>query len=250
MNWGNWSSAKIIPPFGAAGSSIIPVGSSLGLQTNLSAFFSLDNTLADATGTVTNLTNNNTVTFVSPPAPLPAVTNCANFVAASSQYLSHADATGLNVVGVDFSLQVWLYYTGSAKPFLSKNSGTFGNREYEAILSFITSGNQIRFKADDNAQTTSGTNLAASAWIHVVFTWTVSTKLQQIYINGSFAASSNGANPTAGTSEFRIGTDGGLSGFLSGNMALVGTWRNRILSSSDVSLLYNSGNGLSYAAMA
>ena len=62
MNWGNWSSVKIIPPFGAAGSSIIPAGSSLGLQTNFGAFFSLDNTLSDSTGAVTDLS----LTFYTP----------------------------------------------------------------------------------------------------------------------------------------------------------------------------------------
>src|SRR6185295_4889701 len=66
-------------------------GGALGLQTNLGSFFSLDNTLNDATGNVTALTNNNTVTFVSStPSPIAAVTNSAKFVSASSQYLSHA----------------------------------------------------------------------------------------------------------------------------------------------------------------
>jgi Arm domain-containing DNA-binding protein len=59
------------------------------------------------------------------------------------------------------------------------------------------------------------------------------------------------ANVTAGTSNLVLGADAAGTGqFLTGNLCLFGTWRNRILSASDVTALYNSGNGLSYAAMA
>lgn len=227
-------------------------GGGLGLQTNLGSFFSLDNTLADSVGAVTDLTNNNVVTFVTPPgAGLAAVTNCANFVAASSQSLTHADAAGLNVAGVSFSLQAWVYYT-TANFYLTKNSGGFGAREYNAKMGFVSSGNQAGFNTGDFGNFNSGTNLSGSTWLHIVDTYNVATRLREIYVNGSFANSSTAStNHPAGTSTFCIGADsGGAGNFFGGNIALVGTWVGRVLSAGDVTLLYNGGAGLSYAAMA
>jgi hypothetical protein len=227
-------------------------GGSLGLQTNLGSFFSLDNTLADATGNVTALTNNNAVTFVSPPGGgLPAVTNCGNFVLASSQYLSHADATGLNIVGVDYSIQAWFYTTSSSQTVVSKRTGGFGNREYGINYTFGTgSSNPVQIQNGDYTAIASS-NVANSAWTHVVFTFNNTSKAAILYVNGSSAATAtqSGTGP-GGTSNFYIGADPTPGVFMNGNIALVGVWRSRILSAGDVTLLYNSGAGLSYAAMA
>lgn len=229
----------------------VPAGSGLGLQTNLSSFFSLDNTLADATGAVTDLTNNNTVTFVSPPSSLPAVTNCANFVSASSQYLSHADATGLNVVGVDFSIQLWVYPTDNTRTFLTKNSGAFGSREFRVSYTFGSGAtNPIQSVVGDYSSLTTS-NYSTNAWHHVVLTFNNTSKATVLYVDGASAATSTGSGTgPGGTSDFRVGASGDLAQYMSGNICLVGVWKSRILSAGEVTQLYNSGNGLSYAAMA
>lgn len=230
----------------------IAAGGSLGLQTNLGSFFSLDNTLADATGSVTNLTNNNTVTFVTTAATSgpSANTNCANFVTASSQYLSHADATGINVAAIDFSLQVWFRSTASTMFFASKATGGFGSREYQLSYGFGTgSSNPITFDANNGTTLTSG-NVTNSAWHHMVITRNNATNAQIMYIDGSSFASNTGSSDPAGTSQLNIGADPAPGTFWGGQLCMFGTWRNRILSAGDVTLLYNSGNGLSYAAMA
>jgi len=227
-------------------------GGSLGLQTNLGSFFSLDNTLTDSTGTVTNLTNNNTVTFVSPPgAGLAAVTNCANFVSASSQSLSHADTTGINIAGINASIQIWFYSTISTVSLASKADGAFGSREYSIGYSFGTGGsNPVTCATDDNT-TRSSSNTPTNAWHHVVFTWNNTSKAFVCYLDGSQFSSTTEASATAGTSTLFLGANStGTGGYLDGNLCLFGTWRNRILSAGDVTLLYNSGAGLSYAAMA
>lgn len=238
----------------SSGSSSAPYykagGGALGLQTNLGSFFSLDNTLADATGAVTNLTNNNTVTFVSPPASLPAVTNCANFVSASSQYLSHADATGINVAGIDFSLQIWFYVTNPSKTFVSKSTGAFGSREYLWEYTFGTGTVDPVAITMNSGGTITTANLSHSAWHHAVYTYNATTKGGILYIDGASAGTFTFSNNPAGTSQLNIGADPTPGTFMSGNLCLFGTWRNRILSAGDVTLLYNSGAGLSYAAMA
>ena len=233
-----------------AATHVPAVGGSLGLQTNLGSFFSLDNTLADATGNVTDLTNNNAVTFVSSaPTPIAAVTNSAKFVAASSQYLSHANATGINVAGIDFSIQVWVYPTGTGQ-ISSKTTGGFGSREYDLIRPFVTGTNDpCRAEINNGGNITSG-SVTTSAWHHLVLTYNNSTNAMILYIDGSSAATGTSSSDAAGTSQLNIGAGPAPSNYWSGNMALYGTWRNRILSASDVTALYNSGAGLSYAAMA
>ena len=245
----------IIKPASAAciigGGLQCPVsGGSLGLQTNLGSFFSLDNTLADATGAVTDLTNNNTVTFVTSPTPPTAVTRSANFVSASSQTLSHADATGINIAGINASVQIWVRPTGNTKQVASKNGGGFGSREYNIAYGFGDgTNNPISIFTDDNT-VRSSSNIAINTWIHVVFTWNNTSKAFVCYVNGSQYSSTTETDPTAGTSTLYLGASSGGTASFDGQMCLFGTWRNRILSAADVTALYNSGNGLSYAAMA
>ena len=229
----------------------VSTGGSLGLQTNLGSFFSLDNTLSDSTGAVSDLTNNNTVTFVSStPTPPSAVTNSAKFVSASSQYLSHADATGINVAGIDFSIQVWFYVTNSTRTFASKNTGAFGSREYSIDYTFGSGGsNPVQWTTASSGATSTG-NVTINAWHHFVVTYNATSNALTIYIDGASAATATAANDPAGTSTLHIGANSTPGGYLDGNLCLYGTWRNRILSASDVTALYNSGNGLSYAAMA
>ena len=227
----------------------IVTSGSLGLQTNLGSFFSLDNTLSDSTGAVSDLTNNNSVTFVSStPTPIAAVTNSAKFVSASSQYLSHADATGINVAGIDYSLQVWVYYTSNSAYIASKNTGAFGSREFQLIQVFGTPP-AIQFQANSSGSQTTGSGFATSTWHHIVVTQNGTTGAVIVYVNGSSAATGTGAIP-AGTSQLNIGASSTPGTYFGGNMCLFGVWRNRILSAADVTALYNSGNGLSYAAMA
>lgn len=230
-----------------------PAGSSsLGLQTNLGAFYSLDNTLSDSTGNVTDLTNNNVVTFVSPPgAGLSAVSQCGNFVSGSSQYLSHANDTNLNIVGQDFSLQCWFYTTGNTVTFVSKNSGGFGSIEYALSYTFGTGASNPVQGAVGNYGALTSANVANSVWRHVILTFNNTSKATVLYVDGASAATSTGSGTgPGGTSQFNIGATGGPGTYMNGNLALVGVWKNRILSAGDVTALYNSGNGLSYAAMA
>jgi hypothetical protein len=229
----------------------VAAGGSLGLQTNLASFFSLDNTLADSVGAVTDLTNNNSVTFVTSPTPPGAVTRSANFVTASSQSLSHADATGINIAGINASVQIWARINGNTMSLVRKNGGAFGSREYGIRWGFGTgSDNPVRIDTDDNT-TRDSSNISNNTWVHIVFTWNNTSKAFVCYVNGSQYSSTTESNATAGTSTLFLGADAaGTGGFLNGNLCLFGTWRNRILSAADVTALYNSGNGLSYAAMA
>lgn len=231
---------------------VVGGGGGLGLQTNLGSFFSLDNTLADATGAVTDLTNVNTVTFVSPGGTLTAVTNAASFTAASSQRLTHADATGINVAGINFSVQVWVYPTSNTAAVIHKSSGGFGSREYYLRRLFATgSSDPFRVNINDGSGVDLDTaNNSPNAWHHIVLTYNATTNAAILYLDGASADTDTAANDPAGTSALSLGSDSTPANYFSGRMALFGTWRNRVLSAADVTALYNGGAGLSYAAMA
>jgi hypothetical protein len=222
-------------------------GGGLGLQTNLSAFFSLDDT-SDATGNVSNLTNNNGATFV------PGIVgNCVNLVSASSQNLFHVAVSALQVGAVDFSIQCWFNAISSlAGNILDRSNGVFGQREYWLDIEF-SGANKFGF----NLIASSGSSqvllansfggVSASNWYHVVFTFNNTTKAMTIYVN---TVSDTTTFTAGGTVVGNTNSDFIIGNGVNGLVDQVGIWKNRILSPSDVSLLYNGGAGLSYAAMA
>ena len=229
---------------------IIPPGG-LGLQTNLGAFYSLDNTLNDATGNMSALTNNNSVTFSSPGGTLTAVTNAAIFASASSKYLSVAAASAINMGAVSFSVQLWYYNTanGGAIP-LDKYVG-FGNGDFTVGATFTGGASPITFAAcrANNTAISSG-NQSKDTWHHYVFTYNSSGGAQNLYVDGSAVSNNTASNPPSGTGNLHIGASGSPGNYVDGRIALVGLWKSRVLSAGDVTALWNSGAGLSFAAMA
>lgn len=224
------------------------VAAGLGLQTSLSAFFSLDDT-SDATGTVTNLTNNNTATFVSG-----LVGNCVSVASASSQYLSHATVSALEVGSGDFSVSLWLNGSLADSAVTAGKVGAFANSEWSIETKFAT-GNQATFtcyRSDGASTQIVASNFGAmsnSTWYHVAATYTSSSRAMVLYVNTVSNSGTLSAAMGVKTSDFNIGA-GNAANFFNGKIDQFGLWKGRVLSSGDVSLLYNSGAGLTYAAMA
>lgn len=225
-------------------------GGGLGLQTSLSAFWEMENTSwTDALG-VNDLTGNGSPTSSNSAPAL--VGNYANLTAVST-HLSHANATALTLGGGSFSIQAWV--NAAVAPglgcFLSKNDGGFANKEYSVGTKF-TSANKWSWRLYDTSSTIYDCNSATtftSGWHHIVCTWDGTT--QRIYVDNGTADTNV---PTLGgintTSTFLICKDGDNGAFGIAKIDQVGLWKGRVLTSGDVSLLYNSGAGLSYAAMA
>jgi hypothetical protein len=222
----------------------------LGLQTSLAAFWSLENTSwTDDTGNGNTLTPSNTPTAVAA-----KVGNGASFTAASSQSLTVASNAGLQIGGGSFSIQAWINSSSGpgANGYLSKNDGGFANREWGFGGRF--NGSAVVFSWDlyDSSSTAyhcdSATTVAAG-WHHIVMTWDGTT--QKIYVD-SGTASTNvpGAVGISSTSAIFFGKDSDTGAFSTAILDQVGIWKGRVLSAGDVTALYNSGAGLTYAAMA
>lgn len=227
----------------------------LGLQTNLTAFWSLENTSwTDDTGNGSTLTATGSPTSDS---TAPAVVgNYAAFP--GSAYLSVADNTNIDADGGSFSISIWVYAGGTANQngFVGKGSTGFGNEEWGLGHRF-TSANVWSFQVyDSGSNPTRAEDTVAHAtntWVHLVGTFDGSSKGLVLYKNGSSVGTATaGVAVNSTANPFHIGRNGfGGSGLNSGNrIDQVGFWKGRVLSSSDAMALYNSGSGLSYAAMA
>jgi hypothetical protein len=226
-------------------------GGALGLQTSLGAFYSLDNTLVDATGNMSDLTNNNSVTFSSPGGTLTAVTNAAIFASASSQYLSVAAASAINMGSTSFSVQLWYYNTGGGGAIPINKRVGFGNGDFQTSSTFTGGASAVNWRSQSDTGTVCNSgNLSQNTWHHYVYTYNSTGNAQFLYVDGSQVDTNTGGSVPSGTGNLHIGANNGPGSYVDGRIALVGLWKGRVLSSSDVTALYNSGAGLSYAAMA
>lgn len=155
-----------------------------------------------------------------------------------------------------FSLSMWFYYTSEGHLFSSNvNSGT---NKYGVTLKPVASSGKMSFYIYYGQGTTSAvvlyvgnvSSLATSTWHHLVLTSSGYDYSQNtLYINNTSYACSyltgsvSSVNWSTGTTE--IGRDWVQAQYFSGRIDQVAVW-GRVLSSSDVSLLYNSGNALTF----
>lgn len=235
-----------------AGGFYKPTAAGLGLQTSLTGFWSLENTSwTDDTASGTTLTGT--------ASPSVAAAKVGNGVSlnGSTQLLSAADNTNVNAGGGSFSAQVWVNLSSAtAVNFIfSKSANSFGNLEWGFGTRFTsanvwtfrcTNTSTTHFQADDTV------GIATGSFVHLVGTYDSGTKILTLYKNGS----SVGTNTLTGTlnssasAPINVGGESGTSPIqVSSAMDQCGFWKGRILSAGDVTALYNSGNGLSYAAM-
>jgi hypothetical protein len=230
----------------------------LGLQTNLAAFWEFENTSwIDATGNTTGLTGNG--------SPVPTTTsgivgNAVQCLTANSQFLSHATDPAYDTAGVDFSLLSWFFLPTSntgAGILARAQSTTFPQNGFSLGVGFNGTGFQagLNIYANGNNNALWGNtfgNLTTGTWYMVVATVTGASTVMKISVNNSaFDTTTNGNAINSVSQPFYIGA--GPTGAPSGNDVNIdqtGIWKNRILSTSDVNLLWNGGAGLTYAQMA
>lgn len=230
----------------------IVTGGALGLQTNLTGFWSLENTSwTDDTASGTTLTATGT-----PTASAGKVGNAADFDGSTDGLGAASNANILNG-GSSFSVQAWVSIgspPGEWQVF-NKDSTSFGQREWGLGTRF-TSSNVWVFTCSNTSTTLFRADAAAnhsSGWHHLVGTFNSSGGAMVLYVDGS---ASGAGNTLTGTMNSHASAPLGIG---QQNTAPIGTaclidqcgfWKGRVLSAGDVTALYNSGNGLSYEAMA
>lgn len=226
----------------------IPTG---GLLTNLVAAWELDesggprndshgyNSLLDSTVTLsaTGLVH----------------TLAADFEAGSNNYLSRPSSTELSIGDIDFTIEAWVKLESEPASYpeiLGKWGVTdAGQRDYTLYynsvadrMEFGVSGTGLQ----SGVSTVTANNFGAittGVWYHVV-AWHDATA-NQIGIsvnNGTANTVSHSAGIHLGTTDFAIGGRRSWDGLI----GPVRFWKNRMLSSTDRTNLYNGGAGLAY----
>lgn len=229
-------------------------GGTLGLQTNLTAFWSLENTSwTDDTGNGTTLTGHGTPTVTTGVAG----GNGLGTLDGTTQYLSAASNTNVSNGGGSFSVQAWVKTTAApgGEVVFNKDNNAFGQREWglgsrftsSNVWSFTLSNTSTSFFNADSAVT-----VVTGSFVHLVGTFNSSTGAITIYVNGTASgagATLTGTVQSSASAPISIGSLAGATFMPAGVIDQVGFWKGRVLSSSDVTALYNSGAGLTYAAM-
>lgn len=211
------------------------------LWDGLLAYYTADNTGNDATDNGNNLTLVNGTTY-----DTGIINNGFSFdgVNDSAQYSGDIGVTG------DVSFSFWFEYTGTSAQGLIQSFNTRSLANGSFNIHYTNNKVYVQTKSTTGSFYTqqSITNLTASTLYHIVVTYDSTTEIADIYINDSLDANSNYTHLDSTTSDFANGFDVGMRRtnlFLNGKMDEIGIW-NRVLSSSEVTELYNSGAGKQY----
>lgn len=219
----------------------------MALTDDLISYWKLDEASgnrADSHGSNT-LTDNNTVL-----AAAGKINDAADFESTNSEYLSIADNASLSREGKSFSVTGW-FNNESGGPYIMHKVGSFPNFEFAIRLAFNGAGNFLALELWDNGgsldtvyATTFGA-LSTSTWYFFWCAVDLTNSLLKISINdGTVDTAAITRSISAGTAAFEIG-DYRQSNFHDGLIDEVGLW-DRVLTSGEITQLYNSGNGLAY----
>jgi len=213
----------------------------MSLLTNLVGYYKLDNT-TDNSGDGYTLTNNNSVTFDSA-----KIGNGADFGSSNTNKSLTSNSLMGMTYAVSRSLSVWVkMITQPATSVQVAIAGMFFNTNpgnQSAIYYNNTSGTYYLHTGQGE---TYANTLTTGAWFHIVVTGVYGGN-SQMYLNGTLL----GTHSLASTN-FTAYSPGGLSlgnivtsQYASCQVDEVGVW-SRVLTSTEVTQLYNSGVGLQY----
>lgn len=231
----------------------------MALTDSLISFWELEETSGtryDSHGS-NDLADNNTVT-----SNTGKVGTAAEFVRVNAEYLS--GAAGLNFsADPGFTFSMWVYYDTLPSSSNMSPIGKWASGDGGYGINLRHDGTNYKANVTVYDSTTPTENLSGdvgtwspsvTTWYHVVWTFTESSYTSEVFIDASSIGTythtgySGTLNDSAG--DFHIGNY-----YLSetaygwnGRIDQVGVW-NRVLTGSEITELYNSGSGLSYADM-
>ena len=229
----------------------------MALIDNIIAYWKTDESSGNAASEVGGftLTNNGTTAYSAG-----KINNAADFGASNTtKSLTSANTIGLDM-SINFTQNCWVNITTAPGVsvaetwFLWSNNttankkGSFGTQYYNNAGTFQLYINRADSTAND--QTGANQTLNVGTWYMLTITWNGTNNF--IYLNGSGtplitnASTRTGTDTTSGYTEgVQVGNDTTNVRWLSGLVDECGVW-SRVLTSTEITELYNSGAGLSY----
>lgn len=221
----------------------------LGLRTNLTAWWALDEASGNALDSHTNgltLTDVNTVTSA---VGVGGVGLARQFTRANAEFFSRADETLLRPGNADWAMCAFVYpdTLGASRIVASKDDiGTDRNW----ILNW-ESATGLTFR-QPIATTLTISEGTTGAWLFLMWWYVLAdNKIYMSVNNGTVSNSTLGGSPASGSAPFSIGgrPNGGNNQVWDGRIAKVGYWKGYIPTAAQVTGLYNGGVGVSYAQL-
>ena len=159
--------------------------------------------------------------------------------------------TGTNFQNTSFSVGAWINSSGG-----TGNRQIFSNAVFSTYVRgwqlTLSNGNKASATINDGTSATffeGTTTILTDTWYHFVLTYDGATKTAKIYVNGEEENNRTFANTiifTDLTASAKIGRFASSSAeFFNGLIDEVAIW-NRTLTSTEITALYNSGNGTQY----
>ena len=219
----------------------------MALTDNLEAYWRLDEesgTREDRAGS-NDLTDNGTVLYATG-----KVGNAADFVEANTEYLSIADNASLSTGNEDMSMILWVNIDDTAGEHRIASKWT-AQIEYLLEEGGATADRFTWWVGDTSgscsvgATTYGDTSAAVGNWVMIFVYVDITADEIGISINdGTVDTAVLTITPADGTDPFYLGYNSTTVG-LDGQLDEVGFWKRK-LTSTEVTTLYNSGNGITH----
>lgn len=233
----------------------------MALTTNIVAYWKLD----ESSGNAADSVNGNTLTNTSVTYSAGVIGNGANFVRAtpSSLIITSASQTSLNFTS-DFSATFWAKMTSNLNAFYTVIRNCTGatsgaNMRWEIALLPSSGGNHLwQLTTSDGSTSTTNTKSIAGAYgtgtFHFCsFVWTAASHTWTIYEDGvsvGTLTTDPATSINSSAKDFRVGIgEAGQGNDWDGELDEIGVW-SRVLTSGEITSLYNGGAGFQYPFVA
>lgn len=174
----------------------------------------------------------------------------AQFTRANSEYLSIASNADVQTGDIDFTIALWVNFDSIGafdQTFIGKDAS--GAREFYIQHRNGTGFRGAVFRGGADQIVAAGVTPGAGTWYLVLFWHDATANSVNIQVNNGSVATTGiaGALDAASGTELRIGARAfsGFQDYIGGRVQNAGFWK-RVLTSTERSSLYNSGNGKAY----
>ena len=215
----------------------------MALTDNLVSYYKLDESSGNASDSVgsNTLTNNGTATYTTG-----KINNAATLVRSSSQYLDGGTTSSLQPASA-LTFSMWIKINNKPVSYCAIGGDTLSGQQRGYLFDMATVGNTLAFQIGNGTWGVVSTTYTTGVYIHIVGVWDGSTVT--LYKNGvSVGTPVSKASITYTSSGFSLGryyNDSTSANMFDGQIDEVGIW-SRALTSTEVTELYNSGNGKQY----